>query len=50
MGHTVNTVFNSSCGAVSGHHTIDVKIDMELLAFIPHKYYFFNVVSLNFME
>lgn len=28
---------------------IDVKIDKELLAFIPHKYYFFNVVSLNFM-
>lgn len=29
--------------------TIDVEVDMELLAFIPHKYCFFNVVSLNFM-
>lgn len=28
---------------------IDVKIGIELLIFIPHKYYFINVVSLNFM-
>lgn len=48
MGHTVNTFFHVVQYWVIA--SIDVKMDMELLAFIPHKYYFFNVVSLNFME